>query len=88
MWIQYLIRSVSLGVALISFNVLVVKLSEAFPLSLDVTSEKLFTLSQSTRDLIAKIDKNRPVTIQAFITPEVPREQVTMQKRLKGMLRK
>lgn len=87
MWIQYVIRAVSVAVALISFNVLVVKLSEAFPLNLDLTTEKLFTLSPSTRDLIAKISKDRPVTIQAFISPDVPREQVTIQKRLKGLLR-
>lgn len=87
MWIQFVIRAVSVAVALISFNVLVVKLSEAFPLNLDLTTEKLFTLSPSTRDLIAKISKERPVTIQAFISPDVPREQVTIQKRLKGLLR-
>ncbi|HLQ43639.1 MAG TPA: Gldg family protein, partial [Planctomycetaceae bacterium] len=84
---QFWIRCLSLAVILISVNVLVVRMSEAFPLSSDLTSEKLFTLSPTTRDLIAKIDKNRPVTIQAFITPEVPREQVTIQKRLKGLLR-
>jgi ABC-2 type transport system permease protein len=87
MWIQYLVRSVSLAVALISFNVLIVKLSEAFPLSIDLTTEKLFTLSPETRKLIAGISKDRPVTIQAFISEEVPREQVTIQKRLKGLLR-
>lgn len=87
MWSQFLVRCLSLAVILISVNVLIVRASEAFPLALDLTSEKLFTLSRTTRDLIAKIDKSRPVTIQAFITPDVPREQVMIQKRLKGLLR-
>ncbi len=87
MWMQYLVRSVSVAVALISVNVLVVKMSEAFPLNLDLTTEKLFTLSPSTRDLIGKITNERPVTIQAFISADVPREQVAIQKRLKGLLR-
>lgn len=87
MWIQYVVRSVSVAVALISFNVLVVKFSEAFPLNLDLTTERLFTLSSSTRDLIGKISNDRPVTIQAFISADVPREQVSIQKRLKGLLR-
>ncbi|TXT21942.1 MAG: ABC transporter, partial [Planctomycetota bacterium] len=87
MWVQYVVRAVSLAVALISVNVLVVKVSEAFPLNFDLTTEKLFTLSPSTRELIAKISSDRPVTIQAFISPEVPREQVSIQKRLKGLLR-
>ena len=87
MWIQYVVRSVSVAVALISVNVLVVKMSEAFPLNLDLTTEKLFTLSRSTRELIGKISSERPVTIQAFISADVPREQVAIQKRLKGLLR-
>ncbi len=84
---QFAIRCLSLGVALIGVNVIVVQLSQAFPLSYDLTNEKLFTVSPTTRDLIDKIDKNRPVTIQAFISPDVPREQVTAHDRLKGLLR-
>ena len=87
MGMQFVVRSVSLAVALASVNVLAVKLSEAFPLNLDVTTEKLFTLSKSTNDLIDQITKDRPVRIQAFISADVPREQVTIQKRLKGLLR-
>jgi ABC-2 type transport system permease protein len=87
MGMQFVVRSVSLAVALVSINVLVVKLSEALPLNVDVTTEKLFTLSKSTNDLIDQITKDRPVKIQAFISAEVPREQVTIQKRLKGLLR-
>ena len=87
MWVQYVIRAVSMAVALISVNVLTVKVSEAIPLNYDFTAEKLFTLSSSTRDLIAKISTDRPVMIQAFISPDVPREQVAIQKRLKGLLR-
>ena len=87
MGMQFVVRSVSLAVALVSVNVLVVKVSEALPLNVDVTTEKLFTLSKSTNDLIAQITKERSVKIQAFISTDVPREQVTIQKRLKGLLR-
>lgn len=87
MWVQYVVRSVSVAVMLISLNVLVVKFSEVFPLNLDLTNEKLFTLSPSTRELIGKVSSDRPVMIQAFISADVPREQVTIQKRLKGLLR-
>jgi len=86
---QFWVRGICLLTTLISVNVLVVRVSEAFPfpVSADLTSEHLFTLSPTTRDLIKKIDASRPVTIQAFITAEVPREQVMIQKRLKGLLR-
>ena len=85
MGVQFGVRAVSLAAILISVNVLVVRASEVFPTSADLTSEKLFSLSSTTRELIRKID--RPITIQAFITAEVPREQVMIQKRLKGLLR-
>jgi ABC-2 type transport system permease protein len=65
---QFWVRGVCLLVTLISVNVLVVRVSEAFPfpVSADLTSEHLFTLSPTTRELIKKIDGTRPVTIQAF----------------------
>lgn len=89
MGVQFWVRAISLMTILISVNVLVVRASEAFPfpVSADLTSEHLFTLSPTTRDLVKKIDSTRQVTIQAFITPDVPREQVMIQKRLKGLLR-
>jgi len=89
MGMQFVVRSVSLAVALISLNLLAVKLTESawLPVNIDVTTEKLFTLSKSTNDLIKTITKDRPVRIQAFISADVPREQVTIQKRLKGLLR-
>ncbi len=87
---QFVVRTVALVVILISANVLVARLSEVplpIPTALDMTSEKLFTLSKTTTNVIKQIDNNRPVTIQAFISPEVPRDQVMIQKRLKGLLR-
>ncbi|MCH5376429.1 MAG: GldG family protein, partial [Planctomycetes bacterium] len=52
----------------------------------DFSEEGLYTLSDSTLDLIASIDEERPVEIQAFISPEVPREYLETRKTLISLL--
>ena len=83
MGLQYLVRTVSLAVILISVNVIASYGSSR----IDLTSEKVYSLSQTTKDLIGKIDEKNPITIEAFISPEVSREYVPIRKRLIGLLR-
>lgn len=83
MGLQYLVRTVSLAVILISANVIASYGSSR----IDMTGEKVYSLSQTTKDLIAKIDEKNPITIEAFISPEVSREYVPIRKRLIGLLR-
>ncbi len=82
MGLQYLVRTVALAVILISVNVIVSYGSSR----IDMTNEKVYSLSQTTKDLISKIDEKNPVTIEAFISPEVSREYVPVRKRLIGLL--
>mgnify|MGYP001252669187 CR=1 FL=1 len=84
---HFAIRVVCLLLALICGNVVVSTGSEAIGLQVDLTSESLYSLSETTVDLIAKIDKDNPVTIQAFLSPSVPRDIVNQHTRLKGLLR-
>lgn len=84
---QFAVRALSLAAILISFNVVLGKASEVFHLRFDMTEEKIYTLSGTTTALVDKIDKERPVTIQAFISPDVPREIVPQRNRLRGLLR-
>jgi ABC-2 type transport system permease protein len=53
---------------------------------LDVTSERLNSLSQKTRDLVAKIDPKFPVVLEAFISPTVPEAYVQTQLNLRAIL--
>lgn len=53
----------------------------------DATNEQLFSLSKATRDIVGQIDADRPIEIQAFLSPEVPREYVDTRKQLVGLLR-
>lgn len=80
-------RVACLLVALVCGNIVVSAASEAMSMQLDATSENLFSLSDTTTELLDTLEKENPVTIQAFISPTVPRELVNQQTRLKGLLR-
>jgi ABC-2 type transport system permease protein len=53
----------------------------------DVTSEQIHSLSDSTRKLIASLDPARPVSIQAYLSPEVPRAYLDVRNNLSHFLR-
>ena len=53
----------------------------------DLTTERLFTLADGTRDVLANIPDDRTVTIEAFVSPEVPSDYAPIQRKLLGLLR-
>lgn len=53
----------------------------------DATAEQLFSLSSATEDVINQIESDRPIEIQAFLSPEVPSEYVDTRRNLVGLLR-
>ncbi len=81
------VRIACLFVILASLNLLIGRVSEAMGLRFDLTAEKLYTLSKSTRNALAELKSDNPVTIQVYMSPQVPREYVGQQTRLKGLLR-
>lgn len=81
---HFFVRATALAAILIGANVVVARAGAP---SLDFTHEKLYSLSETTSDLIGRIDGKRPVTIQAFVSSNVPRDYVPVRKRLLGLLR-
>ncbi|MEZ6047280.1 MAG: Gldg family protein [Planctomycetaceae bacterium] len=83
---HYLVRGISIGVllfALLYSN----KVAGLLSMQMDATSEQVYSLSDTTRNLIKAVEGERPVTIQAFISPNVPREYVDARTKLIGLLK-
>ena len=80
---QYAARAASLAVILISLNLLAGRATARA----DLTAADLYTLSDTTRGVLNAADPAKPVTIQAFLSPEVPRAYADVRKRLVGLLR-
>jgi ABC-2 type transport system permease protein len=78
-----LVRVMALVAALIGFNMLMARAG----LRHDNSAGKLFTLSKESKALINQIPSDRPVYIQAYYSPDVPREYVEAKANLLGLLR-
>ncbi|HZN63139.1 MAG TPA: Gldg family protein [Planctomycetota bacterium] len=53
----------------------------------DVTAERLHSLMPQTRETIRSVSAERPVFIQAYVSPEVPQNYVETRENLLGLLR-
>jgi ABC-2 type transport system permease protein len=54
---------------------------------LDVTSEQIHSLAPDTLNLLRSLDPKRPVSIQAYLSPEVPRSYLQVRNNLATTLR-
>lgn len=82
MWLHHTVRAVAIVVAFLSVGGVLTRAN----LRVDVTAERLHSLSSETRALIAALPPDRPVFIQAFISPVVPEPFVQARSNLMSVL--
>ena len=82
-WAHSAVRVVSLVAALAAANVLVARAGARW----DLSEERLHTLSPESLALLKQIPKDKPVYIQAYYSPDVPREFVQVKSDLIGLLK-
>lgn len=81
--VQYFVRALSLAVVVVSLSYAVSVIGSR----IDLTKGGLFSLSPTSRDVIKNIDPKRPVSITAYLSQDVPKEYLPIQKKLQGLLR-
>jgi ABC-type transport system involved in multi-copper enzyme maturation permease subunit/ABC-type uncharacterized transport system involved in gliding motility auxiliary subunit len=72
-WLHATVRVVAVVIGLVSLEVLV---DRWLNVRVDATEERLHTLSPVSQRILREIPADRPVYIQAYLSPEVPREFV------------
>ncbi|RME26240.1 MAG: ABC transporter, partial [Candidatus Zixiibacteriota bacterium] len=80
--LHQLIRTVAVVAGVISINVIIARAT----VRVDATAERMHSLSAKTKELIGELSPDRPVFIQAYISPRVPREYVETRSNLLNML--
>ena len=82
---QYAIRASSIGIIATCVTAWAGYTGSRF----DMTSEKLYSLSSSTLSILGSLESERPIEIQAFLSPQdtTPADYAETRKRLVGLLR-
>ncbi len=82
-WAHSIVRFAAVILALFSLTVIL----DRWGVRADASAEGLHTLSAQSRDLVKQISPDRPVLIQAYYSPEVPREFVEVKADVLGLLK-
>ena len=80
---HYLVRALSVLLMLLGIGAVFSRVGAS---ASDWTSEKLYSFSPTTKQVLKDLKADRPVTIQAFVSRTPPRDYVTVKSTLLGLL--
>lgn len=80
---HFLARTLALAAIAVGVNVLAVR----FDVRLDASSERLSSLAPQTRTILSSLKTERPVYIEAYVSPDVPEQYVQTRLNLLSTLR-
>ncbi len=83
MSLHYALRTL----ALVVIGISTVVLARQYEVRVDMTSERLTSLAKETKQLLADLESDRPVVIEAFVSPEVPEAYIQTKKNLENTVR-
>ncbi len=81
-WAHHAVRAVAIVITLVSIGTVLARAT----VRIDVTTERLHSLSDETRALLDELPADRPVFIRAFISPDVPEPYVQTRSNLISIL--
>ena len=82
-WVHALVRVAAVVLSLFSLTVML----EQWGVRADASAERLHTLSQESIDLVKSIPAEKPVMIQVYYSPEVPKQFVEIKADVLGLLK-
>lgn len=85
---QFSVRGISVAAALVATNVLAVHSNAKVNTNIDLTAERVYTLSPATHSQMEKVAKDdQTILLSAYVSREVPQEFEYARKQLVGLLR-
>jgi gliding motility-associated transport system permease protein/gliding motility-associatede transport system auxiliary component len=88
MGLHYAARTLALAAALVGFNVVADNVSAYVPVRFDLTAGSVHTLTGKTKELLEQAaEDDKPVVIEAYLSPDVPQEFVPVRQQLVSLLR-
>ena len=85
---QLIVRAIALAVAAFAVFHIANNAPMTSRAQLDLTEEKLFTLNEATLETLEKVrESDNKITIQAYLSEDIPQKFTTVKKNLEGMLR-
>jgi len=85
---QLIVRAIALAVAAFSIFHIVDTSPLTSRAQLDLTQEKLFTLNPATLDTLKNVrDSDTRITVDAYISDDIPQKYTNVKRNLEGMLR-